>query len=236
MQKQNIPAMIIVLTIICLASACSLALLFMATKDKIAEQEKKTTEESLIKVLPNADPQGFEKIETTTKDGKPFVYFKAYNKPLSDEDKQLIGYAATGSARGYSSTIVVMVGVNAEFTMIRGLRVLHQQETAGLGSQCQAEIADKKLWKPFAKPGKPIAWVDQFADKSIHMLWTSEDRDEAEGETGATSEEYKRPEGSEEEVPEVDAITGATITTNAVLEAGQDAINTLHQVLLETDE
>jgi len=68
------------------------------------------------------------------------------------------------------------------------------------------------------------------------MLWTGEDKDEAVGETGATSEEYKRPEGPEEEVPEVDAITGATITTNAVLEAGQDAINTLHQVLLETDE
>jgi electron transport complex protein RnfG len=211
MNKQSIPAMIVVLTIICLASACSLGFLYLVTKEKIEEQEKKATEESLTEVLPEADPQGFERVQAKTKGGGPFEYYMAYDKPLASEEKKLIGYAAIGSAKGYSSTIVVMVGVDPEIRKVKGLRVLHQQETPGLGSQCQTVVTDKKLWKPFDKGGKPTSWADQFAGRFIDDLKVVK----------------------EETEKNIQAITGATITSNAVVRAARDAISTLDAVLRE---
>ena len=214
MKKQSIFSMVIVLTIICLASAYSLGFLFMITKDKIEEQERKVIEESLTKVLPDADSEGFEEVETKTEDGKPFTYYKAYDKPVSSEDKKLVGYAVVGSAKGYSSTIVVMVGVDSEIKKIKGLKILQQQETPGLGAQCQSVVTDKKLWKPFSKGGKPKSWVDQFTDKSVDNLKVVKEK----------TDEH------------IEAITGATITSNAVVQAARSAISTLSSVLKEESE
>ena len=214
--------MIIVLTVICLASACSLGFLYMATKEKIEEQEKKATEESLTKVLPEADSQGFEKVEAKTEDGKPFIYYRAYDRPLTSEEKELVGYAVVGSAKGYSSTIVVMVGVDREIKKVKGLKVLQQQETPGLGTQCQAVVTDKKLWKPFAKGGKPTSWAHQFAGKFVDDLKVVKAKTDKniQAITGAT-------------IKNIQAITGATITSNAVVKAARDAISTLDSVLRE---
>ena len=216
MSKESPLGMIVVLTLICVVSALSLGFLYMATSEKIKGEEKKVVEETLIKVLPAADPEGFEKIEVKTKDGKPFVYYKAYDKPVSSKEKKLIGYATTGKAKGYSSEITVMVGVDAEKKRFAGIKVLVQQETPGLGTQCQEEKVDKKIWAPTEDSGKPKCWTDQFAEKDITGLTV------VKGNEKALTEK------------EVAAITGATITSKAVVRAAcDDAVKSLLDVLNE---
>lgn len=201
--------MIAILTMICATSALSLGFLYMATKDKIAGETKKVIEESLVKVIPDAHPQGFEKVETKTKDGD-FVYYKAYDKPLNSEEKKLVGFATTGKSKGYSSEIIVMVGIDSELKKFKGVKVLSQQETPGLGTQCQEEKVDKKLWAPTADPGKPKCWTDQFEGKEIEGLKIVK----------------------EDNNKDIVAITGATITSKAVLNAAtNDAIKKLKEVL-----
>jgi electron transport complex protein RnfG len=205
MNKESPLGMIVVLTLICVASALSLGFLYLATKEKIEGETKKVIEESLARVLPDADPQEFEKVDTKTKDGKAFVYYKAY-----DKEKNLIGYAATGKAKGYSSEIVVMIGVDNELKKFKGLKVLVQQETPGLGTQCQEEKVDKKLWAPMDDPGKPQCWTDQFAGKEIEGLKVVKEKNDKD----------------------IVAITGATITSKAVFNAAcNDAMKNLREVL-----
>jgi RnfABCDGE-type electron transport complex G subunit len=216
MRKESPLGMIVILTLICAASALSLGYLYMVTSDKIKGEEKKVVEESLIKVLPDANPEGFKKIEKKTENGS-FVYYEAYDKPLTSEDKKLIGYATTGKAKGYSSEIKVMVGIGADKKKFLGVKVLVQQETPGLGTQCQEEKVDKKLWAPMEDTGKPTCWTDQFAGKDIEGLTVVK---------GKTKEDTTGKE--------VAAITGATITSKAVVRAAcDDAAKNLLKALEE---
>jgi electron transport complex protein RnfG len=157
------------------------------------------------------------------KDGEP-LYYIGYDQPLTEDErdpeaevagKDVVGYAVKGSAQGYSSTISVMVGVDKAITTetdlsevrILGVRVLSQQETPGLGAQAQTVTVDKKIWKPFEKPGEPKCWTDQFSGKLLRNI---------EVVKGPTEEK-------------VQAITGATITSNAVVTAVSTGVNTLRQ-------
>lgn len=221
MKKQSSLSMVCVLGIICLASACSLGFLYMATEARIIKQREKTTRKSLMEVVPVADPEGFDPSEEVDEEGMP-LYYTAYDKPLSDDARQIVGFALKGRAGGYSSTLVVMVGLGPEITSIEtrddfgrvkilGAKVLEQQETPGLGAQCQTVVVDKKLWRPFSKGAKRTSWTDQFENKFFRDLKV------VKGNSGDN----------------IEAITGATITSNAVVAAVGDAVNTLYDALSE---
>ena len=91
---------------------------------------------------------------------------------------------------------------------------MQQQETPGLGSQCQTEVTDKKLWKPFEKGGRPTSWADQFAGKNVEDLVVVKEKTDKH----------------------IEAITGATITSDAVVKAARNAITTLSSVLQKESE
>jgi len=106
----NIPkdkpvVLIVVLTLICIVAGLALAITYMHCRDRIFAQIEQTKQAAFEKVLPDAS-----RFETKTKkaadqgDQKDYEYTVGY-----DEAYKVVGYAFEGGARGYSSTIVIIV-------------------------------------------------------------------------------------------------------------------------------
>lgn len=122
----------IILMLYCLASGALLAFVYIKTAPVIEAQKEAAAVESVIEVLPGMDG-GFDKKETED----DFIYWIGYR----DKGKKTPdGYTFIARQKGYSSTIESMVGVDADF-IITGVKVLFQQETAGIGDRI-LEIRD----------------------------------------------------------------------------------------------
>jgi electron transport complex protein RnfG len=76
-----------------------------------------------------------------------------------------LGYAIYTSGAGFQDKIVVIFGVDKDFSNILSLKVLEQKETPGLGAKIMDENAFLQFWKnkslakelTYAKPAKPKA-------------------------------------------------------------------------------
>lgn len=111
----------LILGIISFVAAVLLSLTYILTKPIIAQQELRSERENISAFLPHLD-----KIEKVEDGGK--IYYKCY------EQGRLIGYGLIVFATGYSSEIKAMVIIDKEKT-IKGIKILEQQETPGLGSK-----------------------------------------------------------------------------------------------------
>mgnify|MGYP006283965143 CR=1 FL=1 len=185
----------IVLAVIAAASGGILFYVNSKTRDRIAENQKKKIEKSLKEVLPDATAP----IEPVRDDKNNPLYYIG-----KDTNGKLIGYAAPGEAKGYSSVIEVIVGVSTDFK-IQGVSIKNSQETPGLGERIKeikktVTITDKIMTdKEEEKNPKPW-FLKQF--------------------TGKTPEQISTGTG-------IDAITGATISSRAVTTAVSNALTRL---------
>ena len=191
----------IVLFSVCLASALGLGVTFVLTEKPIQDKQKQKADQALSRVLPMA---------------AEFAPLGQGGFKGLDGNKQVVGYAASASAQGYGSMpIQVMVGfkANVQSLQIVGVRVVDQQETPGLGANIQSESTSKTLWTvlglatPSAKP--PPSFQNQFG-----------------GLLAADIQLSKSPEPGK-----VTAITGATISSTAVLRAVKAAGDKVHGVV-----
>ena len=160
-----------VLTIICIVASLLLGVTYSLTKDKIQIQEENVEKEALTTVLPEA---------------VKFSEEKDYYKALDDKGS-VIGYVLVGEGKGYSSILKIMVGIDTEGN-IKGIKILSQQETPGLGARVDEVAVEGTVWdilrgKKIVK-GEPWFQV-QFRNKRLD---------------------------------EIQAMTGATITCDAVVE------------------
>lgn len=123
------------------------------------------------------------------KDGEAIFYYRAL-----DSAKNIIGYCFLAQGKGYSSVIEAMAGMDTK-GVISGIKILSHNETPGLGSKITAiddetTLFDAMTGRERTKP-KPKPWFGQrFSGKN------------------ATELEKK-----------VEAITGATISSGAVIKA-----------------
>ncbi|MBN1917737.1 MAG: FMN-binding protein [Verrucomicrobia bacterium] len=190
--------LVVVLGAVCAVAAVVLGLVYGATKPRIEAEEVKAKEQALRDVHPGA--MRFEQITTEhAVDGTPFVYYEAYNA-----DNVLVGYAFEGHANGYSSTIELTVGLDKDEQTITGIKITKQQETPGLGANCVKSGGSKYIWEIFSRAeaaGEDTGFQSQFSNLAVNAL----------GDDGIPSN--------------VRALSGATITTNAVLRALRTAIS-----------
>lgn len=124
-----------------------------------------------------------------------------------DKDKNIIGYAFKASGKGYSSTIETMVGMMRDGT-IAGIKVLSQNETPGLGARICEVQEDKTIFDLGKKEAIPSApkkpWFqEQFSNKRIDNL------------------------------NEVQAITGATISSKAVIDSVEQKALQIQELISE---
>jgi electron transport complex protein RnfG len=162
-----------ILGIICLAATLVLAVTYEITKPKIEAQLKNEESAALKEILPGADTFKEKSI-----DG--IEYFDAM------KSGSLVGYCIRVVANGYSGYIRIVVGIDRS-GLIKGVQVLEQYETPGLGSKI-TEV----------KQGEKDAWfLRQFKGKSASTVTLKKD---------------------------VDAITGATISSSAVTNAIRETV------------
>lgn len=190
MEQDKIIKLGLTLMLICLAAVSALALTYRLTKDKIEERAHEEQLRALKVVLPRATHF------SDRKSGVEIDYYEGL-----DRDEKVVGYAFLGEARGYSSTIQVVVGIDPEGA-VTGIEITEQKETPGLGSKAVEVPSTRTFWEAIlgrgdtAEPGRP--WFEaQFAGKILQDLKVV---------TGKTD-------------IEIQALTGATITSRAVTEA-----------------
>lgn len=199
----------VVLMLICICAAVGLGATFVLTKGKILRREEEKRQKALAIVLPGLNGGPVE----ITPEGTP-VPDKVYKG--NGKDNGLIGYAAMGQAQGYSSKLKVMVGVDPSVGRVLAIYVLSQNETPGLGTKVIEIAITRTIWKALfgKKEAAPeeealVPWFQkQFEGKLLNQLVVVRE---------------KNPE-------RISAITGATITTRAVVRAVEEAIEKIKQV------
>lgn len=198
---KNILKFALVLFIVNLVAASVLAGVYYITKPKIELQEKLLREEALTKVMPESVGNRLEPVED---DGKI-----SYWKVFKGSDKRVRGYVFIAKKYGYSSVIETMVGMKTN-GVVTGVRIINQNETPGLGAKI-IEIASnrtvlkaiKEIFSKRKKAQRELApyFTEQFTDRNIKKI----------------------------DISNIDAITGATISSKAVVdsikEKGWEIIN-----------
>jgi len=169
---------VIFLTLIVFISVVALTLTDAITKDKIELAKEDEIARMLITLFPKMD--GF------TYDEQNDLYI-----PLAEQ--QPLGRAFMAEQSGYSGVISILVGLEPD-TTLRGIRIIFQQETPGLGA---------KIVESF--------FLQQFPGLAVDDI------------------ELTKKGGK------VDAITGATTSSSAVVEGVRKAIlDKLNQLGRET--
>ena len=192
----------IVLIIVTVISAVALTFLQNLTAPASAAEAIRVKDAALKVVLPGAET--FED-ETATAGEKKIDYYKG-----EGADGKLIGYATVGSAAGYSSILKIMVGVDKDYKII-AIKVLFQKETPGLGDKVNEVLSKKTIvgmvsGKKYNEAGLRPWFQIQFNGKSSPVM-------------------VKKDGG------EIEAITGATISSRAVCHAVNEAVANLKLAL-----
>lgn len=113
-----------------------------------------------------------------------------------DSDGKLVGWAIDAVGMGFADQIREVIGLSPDVEKITGLKVIENVETPGLGNKVAAEPQDEA----------ERVWADQYDDLAA----------------GTEITVVKRlPEAGKNEVQ---AVTGATISSKAVTEAANKAI------------
>ncbi|MDP8234921.1 MAG: RnfABCDGE type electron transport complex subunit G [Candidatus Erginobacter occultus] len=197
MKEGTILKLGLTLTAICLAAAAALAVSYRMTKPTIDARARADKLEALRVVLPAAAKF------SDRQSGPEIDYYEG-----RDGSGNLVGYAFPGEAKGYSSTISVMVGVDPEGT-ITGIKILEQKETPGLGTQAVDVPASRTFWEALlgrgekGPAGRP-PFQEQFAGKTASQLQVVRGKSE----------------------DKIEALTGATITSRAVTDAVKESLQT----------
>ena len=121
------------------------------------------------------------------------------------EDGPVLGYVAVGEAGGYGGRLQVMVGLDTDLA-VTAASVLSHNETPGLGAELTKVQSADTLWTALlgGKHSPTTSWMDRFAHKR-------------KGEVALGSG--------------IDAKTGCTITSRAIVNAARSAIDKAEKAL-----
>jgi len=209
------------LTIISVAAALLIAFTNLKTRDRIHEQQQVAQQNALEQVVPsgmsinecNGENPPCPQQYWIAQDGTDTVFiFKIINK-------------------GYSGNITYFVGTDRNGS-IEGMSILEQSETPGLGSRTQEEISDKYFWNGlFSKKETGKSWFSQqFKGINLNEQINIE---KSVGEWHKLGMEEKEKLISDNAVT---AITGATISTQAVVNGIQDQARSYLKAIQESND
>src|SRR4030042_987558 len=135
MDQDKIYKLGLILMAICLISGAALAVGYRLTRSAIEKKAEEKQIQALRVVLPQAA------YFSERKRGESMDYYEGL-----DRDDRLVGYAFSGEAKGYSSLIQVMVGIDPDGT-ITGIKIVEQKETPGLGTKAVEVPSTRTFWE-----------------------------------------------------------------------------------------
>jgi electron transport complex protein RnfG len=184
---------------IALISGLLVALVYQFTLPIIAENQRVLTEQAVFRVLPGAvAKRDFlltpeGRIEPAPPGAGGDLLYGAYGA-----DGQLLGLAITGSASGYAGPIRVMFAYDPSCDCIMGSKVLQSNETPGFGDKLDVDPT----------------FLENFDALDARL--------NADG-TALVNAIVTVKHGTKSEPWQIDAITGATISSNAMGRAANAA-------------
>ncbi len=198
------------LLLICLVAGLVLGLVNDITKGPIEAQEKAAADEAHKKAFPDAGsfkpmPEGAE--------GEAIEYYEVYSGP--DYSGELLGYLTSKRAHGYGGDIEVMVGMKLDGSF-SGVVIGANgdfSETAGLGAKVKDNPDFEAKFAAIEYKGEEIAYNKGGGGYKIPA-----------GSLRVEKVESASNEG-------VDAISGATRSSNAVMKAFNEAAAQLYKLV-----
>jgi len=201
----------LVLLIVCAAASLALGYIFKKAQPNIEANEEKRNEEALQELYSDTENVTFTEKKGEA-DGNTVVYWEA------EKDGKLIGYVASGSAQGYSSTIGVRVRTDVNITAVEAIKVTSSQETPGLGERIKEVKSSNTLVKMITGHKKEELNLKPWFQEKFKGLPAGNIV------LVKSAEEEKKKKG-------VVAITGATISSTGVVRAVNNAITVLRSIL-----
>jgi electron transport complex protein RnfG len=183
--------MFIVLIIVGTMSSLVLAASYTFTKPRIEQNKLEELQKSILIVLPGA----------TTYEEMSAGALQVYRGVT--ENNETAGYAVIAEGPGFQGNIRMIVGINAAKDTLLGMRVLEQVETPGLGAKIAEETAKEDFFEQFAGLEPDMSSVTGKSQETKAL--------------GANLIAYVK-NVAPTEPNEVQAITGATISSKAVVE------------------
>lgn len=149
--------MFLVLTVIGVISGGVLAGVFHVADPLIQANREKELKEAIFVVLPEAKDY---KVMEKEIDKEKLTIYKGV-----DADGKPVGMAFIADGGGFQGNIRIMVGLNMDYLKLKGIKVLEQNETPGLGNRIKEsafegqfkglEIKPKVEYIKYRKPEKP---------------------------------------------------------------------------------
>jgi electron transport complex protein RnfG len=205
---QTTPAVAMIRTLGLIAAICGLIIVsaYQGTYDAVQENKRIAVERAVFKVIPAAKSiveyaalptGGVEKIGASGTVPAGALKFYAGY----DEGGGLAGIAAEGAAKGYADNVRILFAYDLATSSISAFSVVAMRETPGIGDKI---LVDKEFLANFPLEAKVSADLKALANAIVTV------------KHGAKTKPW-----------EVDAISGATITSRAVGKAINDAAQVL---------
>jgi len=199
--------LITTLATVAMISGLLVVLVYEFTKPIIAENQRLATERAIFKVLPKAKSR--------------LTFVVAQNNLILADDKtagelvyagydqqnNLVGVAINAAAQGYQDTVKILYGYNPDSGCITGFDVLKSTETPGFGTKITTDEG----------------FLDNFKCLDAQVNVT---------QSGLTNLIKTVRHGTKQNDWEIDAISGSTITSNAIGRMLNKSAQALHPVIV----
>lgn len=184
--------LIATLGVIAMLSGFIIVLVYQVTLEPIAQNHREALEQAVFNVLPGATTRANFRLEGDTITPLPDeAVAKANCFAGYDEEGNLVGVALEGAGRGYAGEIRVLYGYSPEKETLIGFSVLQSSETPGLGDKIET---DPQFLANFE--GLDVS-LNDAGTELVHAPVTVK--------SGTKSNPW-----------EIDGITGATVSSEAV--------------------
>jgi electron transport complex protein RnfG len=204
---QAVPTGRMIRTLGIVSAVCGLIIVgsYQSTLEAVQENKRIALERAVMKVVPEATsivayharPRGVAPAKPGEAPADAIPFYAGY-----DAAGRLAGIAAEGAAKGYADTVRVMFGYRPDCACISGIGVVAMRETPGIGDKILVDEA--------------------FLANFKHLDAALKD------DLSALANEIRTVKhGSKAHPWQIDAITGATITSRAVGRGINDAAQAL---------
>lgn len=195
--------LILTLGLIAIISGLSVVLTFQFTFDRIQLNKQAALEEAIFTVLPEATTRRNFHLDEDKLEPLPDDAFDKANLFAGyDEDGNLTGIAMEASARGYQDVVTILYGYSLKSECVIGMTVLESTETPGIGDKVETDPDFRANFD------------------CLHARLNEE-------ETALKHEIVTVKSGNKENPWEIDGISGATITSNAIGTALRKSTNSM---------
>lgn len=201
--------LVLTLALIAMMSGITVVFAYEVTREPIAQNHReRLIERTIFEALPGATTHALYRLNEDGMEQLPDAEVDDANLYAGYDDQgELIGVALEGASMGYEDTVRVMYGYSPDEQKIIGFTVVESSETPGLGDEINSD-----------------SFRQQFEDLELPL---------SSDESGLEEDLEVVDSGSDTGAAEIEAISGATVSSQAVADGIQESASTYLPLVME---